>query len=868
MTPYVLPRALLISEFNELSYTILKKLRENNFSVSIVCANPSLWKRRDENENTLFFNQDNIAKEDFSELFNYIICIPKFSFSYDSNKEDDTRDLKKINLAKNFSRSGSSKTLFVFSYILRGKTHGKVSEIVDEILSDNKIFAGSIFLGELVFETKDRLGYFNEILERLIAYGKLGVPKNFVFYPISVPEASQLLLRSLFSLKAYNKKTAIIGKGLPVSELQRYLRKIYPGFNIVLEKGLIEYFRPEVQEKIYSSENKKNLVFKAISLTDKHKPKERSLSAKKKKRVFKALFTFFLFTFFIIPLLLITLSISGLAFSKKLFNEGFLDASEKQLRVSLFFSETGEKYFNLLTRVSLLGKPYQNLSDTSGVLNGYANVGLNSIKTFELASELVESVMNEEDYDLNEKVNEIVLEMDNLYKEIGFLEGEIQNSNLLTQKVSAFIFDREDLDKVKDKVHTLSTTFTKIQPLLGEENPVKYLVLFQNNSVARPTGGVIDSFIIITFSDGKLVDIKVYDTSDSDKNLSGIVEPPLPLKKYFGINTWYLRDSNWDPDFQISASQAEWFIDKEIDENINGVVSFDANFLRDLIQERGKFVIEGEKEKVNSENLFEVIKEIKDKEKAPATFILEKLFSEREKFSKRKKVKVLQLIFEGLEKKNILTFIKDPDIQENLQELGWTGQFDQKECSDNCYYDQLAVVESAFSGNSLNINREMELSIFLEENLLKRKLLIYFENKSNEPYKTYLRLFVPGGAGFSPPEIIGLQGKESTDLDIRGIRGFKEAGLFLEVPGRETKAISFLWESGSSYSYERPGEYKLYWWKQPGLKDFPLELLIKTPSKLNFKATHPFVLTDGNLLRYNTLLSQGTTLRLFWDKNE
>jgi len=279
-------------------------------------------------------------------------------------------------------------------------------------------------------------------------------------------------------------------------------------------------------------------------------------------------------------------------------------------------------------------------------------------------------------------------------------------------------------------------------------------------------------------------------------------------------------------------------------------------------------VIEGEKEKVNSENLFEVIKEIKDKEKAPATFILEKLFSEREKFSKRKKVKVLQLIFEGLEKKNILTFIKDPDIQENLQELGWTGQFDQKECSDNCYYDQLSVVESAFSGNSLNINREMELSIFLEENLLKRKLLIYFENKSNEVYKAYLRLFVPGGAGFSPPEIIGLQGKESTDLDIRGIRGFKEAGLFLEVPGRETKAISFLWESGSSYSYERPGEYKLYWWKQPGLKDFPLELLIKTPSKLNFKATHPFVLTDGNLLRYNTLLSQGTTLRLFWDKNE
>ena len=162
----------------------------------------------------------------------------------------------------------------------------------------------------------------------------------------------------------------------------------------------------------------------------------------------------------------------------------------------------------------------------------------------------------------------------------------------------------------------------------------------------------------------------------------------------------------------------------------------------------------------------------------------------------------------------------------------------------------------------------MEMSLFLEENLLKRKLLIYFENKSDEPYKAYLRLFVPGNVGFSPSEIIGFQGRESKDLEVRGIRGFKEAGLFYEIPARQTQAISFLWESGSSYSYEKAGEYKLYLWKQPGLKNTPLEIQVKAPSKLNLKATHPFSLTNENLLRYNTLLSQDLTLNLFWEKNE
>ena len=863
------PKVFLISEFNEFSFEFFKRLEEKNFSVTIVSDESSSWKNKIDKEKVLILDIRD-AKSRVIEDADYVVCIPRFSFNNKLSETEFKKDLEKINLAKSVLKTTRSKAVFIFSYLQNRNSLEKTLWVLN-MLSDEEVFSANIFLGDLIFEEEnEELGFFQSEIKKAMKGEKLSILKSFVFFPISNTKASKILLRSLLSLKAYNQNTAIIGKSLSLKELARYLRKINPSLNIDSRRDSSEYFRPEVQEKVFSDENKKELVLKATSPVKKQKPKGKSLADRKRWTSFKwkIPFTAFLFIFFVTPLLLVALSFFGTVFSKKLFAEGLSGAAEKQLEVTLALSQVGEKYFNLLSGIPSLGKPYKKLSNTLEVLQEHANVGLRFLKTFNLTSELFENVVVEKDFDLVKKTNQISLEMDNLYKDISFLEGEVQSSNTLTRKMSDYIFRQEDLEKIKNKVYILSRSFLAVPKLLGKDGVEKYLILFQNNSTARPTGGVIESFILTTFSDGKLVDIKIYDTKVTDRNLSGVVEPPPPFKKYFAIDAWNLIDSNWDPDFQLSASQAEWFVDKEIDESVDGVIAFDANFLQKLIHELGGFELDEGKVKVNSENFFEIIKKEGDEEKASATLILEKLFSQGKSFDKVKKTKILQSIFKSIEEKDVLIFIKDLNIQKDLQDLGWAGSFDLKDCSGNCYSDQLAVVESAFSDNSFDINREMEMSLFLEENLLKRKLLIYFENKSDEPYKAYLRLFVPGNVGFSPSEIIGFQGRESKDLEVRGIRGFKEAGLFYEIPARQTQAISFLWESGSSYSYEKAGEYKLYLWKQPGLKNTPLEIQVKAPSKLNLKATHPFSLTNENLLRYNTLLSQDLTLNLFWEKNE
>ena len=58
-----------------------------------------------------------------------------------------------------------------------------------------------------------------------------------------------------------------------------------------------------------------------------------------------------------------------------------------------------------------------------------------------------------------------------------------------------------------------------------------------------------------------------------DGQLKGHVDPPAPMRDLLGQEHWYLRDSNWDPDFKESAARAAWFYEKEGGVPVDGVIA-------------------------------------------------------------------------------------------------------------------------------------------------------------------------------------------------------------------------------------------------------------------------------------------------------
>jgi len=78
----------------------------------------------------------------------------------------------------------------------------------------------------------------------------------------------------------------------------------------------------------------------------------------------------------------------------------------------------------------------------------------------------------------------------------------------------------------------------------------------------RPTGGFIGSFGLLNFENGKLGNLNVNDIYAIDGQLKGHVAPPDELLHFLGQPNWYMRDSNWSPDFPISAERAYMVLGK------------------------------------------------------------------------------------------------------------------------------------------------------------------------------------------------------------------------------------------------------------------------------------------------------------------
>ncbi|OGL70969.1 hypothetical protein A3B32_02250 [Candidatus Uhrbacteria bacterium RIFCSPLOWO2_01_FULL_53_9] len=96
----------------------------------------------------------------------------------------------------------------------------------------------------------------------------------------------------------------------------------------------------------------------------------------------------------------------------------------------------------------------------------------------------------------------------------------------------------------------------RILPVMGGFNePQQYLLLLQNTGELRPTGGFWGTYGAMTVQNGEVAFLETDDIYAVDVLSIGNIdtEPPLPLKKYLGVDTWYMRDMNWSADVPTSV---------------------------------------------------------------------------------------------------------------------------------------------------------------------------------------------------------------------------------------------------------------------------------------------------------------------------
>ncbi|MBI2196165.1 DUF4012 domain-containing protein [Candidatus Daviesbacteria bacterium] len=427
---------------------------------------------------------------------------------------------------------------------------------------------------------------------------------------------------------------------------------------------------------------------------------------------------------------------------------------------------------------------------------------------------------------------ETILKDENFNRKLpGFLQKRVDEVSL---KLSRYA-------KLAAKTEAMSVLLPQLVGLNGAKN---YLVLLQNNMELRPTGGFIGSFAEISFEGGKLKKMEVNDIYAIDGQLNIHVEPPAEIKEDLGQKDFYLRDSNWEPDFPTSARQAEWFYTKETGKSVEGVVALDVSAMEELLTAIGEVELADYKEKINPENLFE--KAVTHAEtgffpgtqakKSFLTALTHGVFEKIFYLPQNNWPAILTALGKSLEEKHISLYLNDPKPFSYLVSQNWTHVL-PRQSNENQNKDFLSLVEANLGANKVNyyLDRSYDLHTVVEKDgNLKHRLRVSFLNRSPSDafpggkYKNRMRIYLPFGSKLNRA-IWGeteITGSASSFVDY-GRSGYS---FLLELNPKEQKILVLDYEVPMKLEFQDDkATYRLDVVKQAGTGKDPFVWTITYP---------------------------------------
>lgn len=333
------------------------------------------------------------------------------------------------------------------------------------------------------------------------------------------------------------------------------------------------------------------------------------------------------------------------------------------------------------------------------------------------------------------------------------------------------------LSEMQARLPAIVQTLTEFEELsdlavniLGGNSTKRYLLIFQNNTEIRATGGFMGSFAELKVRDGIMENLSV--PSGGTYDLQGLLRAsriaPEPLRL---INArWEFQDANWFPDFPTSARQMIEFYRDAGGPSVDGVIAINATYVADLIGLLGPIDMPDYERTIDAENfLFEAQKIVEleyDRiENKPKQFIGDlapKLVERALEGEPEQFLTLVDHLSHGLTQKDIQLYFADEDAQRSILAHHWGGAVEPAE------KDYLMLVNSNLGGGKTDgvIQEDVDVSVEVQDDgsiintvTVKRTHHglsgMVFSGVNNV---NYMRLYVPKGStlidaqGFRVPD--------------------------------------------------------------------------------------------------------------------
>ena len=402
----------------------------------------------------------------------------------------------------------------------------------------------------------------------------------------------------------------------------------------------------------------------------------------------------------------------------------------------------------------------------------------------------------------------------------------------LSQNLKGPISQAQSQIKNVQSAANLLMSYSRLFGNLSSGDQRKYLLIFQNTSEARPTGGFIGTYGILKLKKGQVESLLIEGVYAVDNKITEKVEPPKPLQRI--TNSWAMRDSNWWPDFPTSAENIARFYQLETGEEVDGVISFTPKIFEEMIRIIGPINMPDYNLVVSENNFYDVVQFQTSKdgyytnagnklENKPKKFISElsaEIFKQFPSLSANQKTTLVGVMLKAILEKDLLLYSAEPSVQELAEQLSITGKLS----NPDEVLDYLLITNTNLGGGKTDryTRQEVELTINISkdkqmENTLKIKRLNQspsdLEISTN---KNYLRVYVPKGSTLV-----------SSNLETETFEELNRTvfASYIETPLGQESALELVYKLPDSKS----GLYSLLLEKNPGQKMHKFDVRLNLP---------------------------------------
>jgi hypothetical protein len=329
------------------------------------------------------------------------------------------------------------------------------------------------------------------------------------------------------------------------------------------------------------------------------------------------------------------------------------------------------------------------------------------------------------------------------------------------------------IGEARDSVREFSVLADALVGFLGKDRARTYLLVFQNQTELRPSGGFMGSVAEITVDQGKLTSVYVPKggTYDLKGQLVARIIPPKPLQLVQTL--WQFQDANWFADFYKTADKIRWFWSKSGQPTLDGVVAINASFMEKVLKVTGPVEMPEYGKTITADNfLLETQKAVEieyDKEaNTPKKFIgdlFAKMMERAKSFTPDQWLALSTASSQALDTKEIQIAMFNSDEEALVERFGWQGRLKPAPG------DALALVGANIAGQKTDavveesvkhIAEIQEDGTIIDTVRLQRTHM----GKKGELFRgvrnvQYLRVYVPKGS-----ELLDAQGFEAPPAEL------------------------------------------------------------------------------------------------------